>query len=193
MENWINYLTITVLAATLLGLLLADSRRMIVLAYCGVILMIFTINIQFWTFGFALSKLLTGIMAVVILALTPERKDLTQSGLSTTGKVFGAVGLGFGIILTLFTINTTSDFLAITYDQVIPSLFVLFCGFIMLGISQESFRIIIGLLTLLAGFQILYGAVEQSLLINGLLAAVELLVALVGSYLLTPAMREGEE
>ncbi len=193
MENWINFLTIIVLTAALFVLLLADSRRLIILAYCGVLLMIFTINIQFWTFGFALSKLLTGSMAVLMLALVPDYPDKNPSGLPGTGKVFSAVGLGFGIILILFTINKTSDFLAITPDQVIPSLFVLFCGFIMLGISQESFRIIIGLLTLLAGFQILYGAVEQSLLINGLLAAVELLVALVGSYLLMPAAREGEE
>lgn len=193
MEHWINYLTITILAAGLFALLLADNRKALAVAYAAVVLMIFVINIQFWSFGFSLSKLLTSIMAMVILMLTNEHGNFENHKLPGTGKIFSAVGLAFAIILTIFTIGRTSSFLAIAPDQVLPSFFVLFCGFIMLGISQQPFRIILGLLILLAGFEILYGSVEKSLLINGLLMAVTLLIAMVGSYLLTPVEKEAEE
>lgn len=192
MDNWINYLTIAILIAALFGLIIADSRRLIVIAFCTVVLILFSNNVQFWTFGFSLSKLLTGVMSILILVLSPERNVGTNSKVPGTGKIFNVVGFGFCIILVFFTINITSQFLVISHDQVIPALLILLCGFIMLGISQDSFRIIIALLTVITGFEVLYGAVEQSLLINGFLAAVELLVALVGSYLITP-VGTGEE
>ena len=192
MENWINYLTVIVLTVALFGLILADSRRLTVIAFSAVVLMLFSINIQFWSFGFAISKLLTGIMAMLILVLTPSQEEETKPIIPGTGRIFNAVSFGFCIILVLFTITRTTQFLAISPDQAIPALLILLCGFILLGISQDPFRIIIGLITVITGFEILYSAVEKSLLINGLLAAVELLVALVGSYLLTPASA-GEE
>ena len=193
MLHWINYLTITVLTIALFWLLLSDSRKSTTIAFCVVVLMVFSINIQFWTFGFALSKLITGIMAMLVMAISPSIPELHGKGGTRAGKVFRAVGFGFCILLTIFTTNITTEFLSISHDQTIPSLFILFCGFLMIGISKESFHIIIGLLTVLTGFEILYGAVEQSLLVNGLLAAVFLLIAVVGSYLMTPTIEEEEE
>jgi hypothetical protein len=37
---------------------------------------------------------------------------------------------------------------------------------------------------MLQGFEILYGTIENSILVNGLISMVDLLIALVGSYLL---------
>lgn len=193
MEHWINYFSVTILAVALFALLLADGRKMILIAYGGMVLMIFVINIQYWSFGFSLTKLLTSLMAIIILMVIPEQRGSPYQELTITGKIFSAVGLGFGIILTLLTIQKTSSFLAISPDQTLPALFTLFCGFIMLGISQQPFRIILGLLLILAGFEILYGSVEQSILINGLLTVVTMLIAFVGSYLLTPVESEREE
>ena len=45
-------------------------------------------------------------------------------------------------------------------------------------------RVILGLLTLLTGFEILYAAVENSILVTGLLAVTNLGLGIVGSYLL---------
>jgi hypothetical protein len=43
---------------------------------------------------------------------------------------------------------------------------------------------VLGLLTVLSGFEILYAAVETATLVAGLLAAINLGLALVGAYLL---------
>lgn len=192
MENWINYLSVGVLLIGLFWLQLSDSRRSLVIAYSVVVLMVFSINIQFWTFGFALSKLITSIMAIVVMSLAPDYGELLESSGSRTGRVFRSMGLAFCLLLVIFTLNKTTAYLSLTVDQTLPALAILFCGFLMLGISREPFRIIIGLLTILVGFEILYGAIEQSLLVNGLLAAVFLLIAVVGSYLITPPEAEDE-
>lgn len=64
-------------------------------------------------------------------------------------------------------------------------------GLLHLGLTTNPFRVVLGLLTLLSGFEILYAAVESSILITGLLAIVTLGLAIIGAYLLTaPTMEE---
>jgi hypothetical protein len=53
-----------------------------------------------------------------------------------------------------------------------------------LGLTAQPLRVVLGLLTVLSGFEILYAAVESATLVAGLLAAVNLGLALVGAYLL---------
>jgi hypothetical protein len=53
-----------------------------------------------------------------------------------------------------------------------------------LSLTSDPLRVIIGLLTSLSGFEIIYAAVETSTLVTGLLAGVNLGLALVGAYLL---------
>lgn len=64
-------------------------------------------------------------------------------------------------------------------------------GLLHLGLTNQPLRVVIGLLTMLSGFEILYAALESSILITGLLATVTLGLAMVGVYLLTaPALED---
>jgi len=184
MENWINYPSVVLLVISLFWLLLLDSHRSMVIAFAILVILVFTINIQFWTFGFALSKLLTSMMALLIMILTPLSGVTTEGESTRTGRIFRATALGFFLLLVILTINETSAFLNLEIDQTFPALSILVCGFLLFATSQEPFRVILGLLTMLVGFEIIYSSVEQSLLINGLLAAVFLFIAIVGSYLI---------
>jgi hypothetical protein len=57
-------------------------------------------------------------------------------------------------------------------------------GLVQLGMTTRPLRVLVGLLTVLSGFELLYAAVERSVLVAGLLALVTLGLALVGAYLL---------
>jgi hypothetical protein len=58
-----------------------------------------------------------------------------------------------------------------------------------IGFSSSYFRTVIGILTFFSGFEILYAAVEASILVVGLLAVMNLGIALIGTYLiLAPGM-----
>lgn len=192
MQNWVNYPSVVLLAVGLFWLLLSDTRRSMVVAYSIVVILVFTINIQFWTFGFALSKLLTALMAMLIMILNPSAHEPIEIEPPSTGRIFRATGLGFFLLLISFTTAHTSEFLNLKVDQTLPALSMLICGFLLLATTQDPFRVIVGLMTMLAGFEIIYGSVEQSLLINGLLAAVFLFIAMVGVYLTTPRENRDE-
>jgi hypothetical protein len=56
--------------------------------------------------------------------------------------------------------------------------------------TTSPFYIIVGIMTVFFGFELLYASIETSILINGLLAAMNLLVALVGSYLISLKQEE---
>jgi hypothetical protein len=58
-------------------------------------------------------------------------------------------------------------------------------GLIHLGITGQPFRVMLGLLTVLAGFEIVYAAVENSALVAALLSVINLGLAMAGAYFLT--------
>ena len=62
-----------------------------------------------------------------------------------------------------------------------------------IGFSMRVSRIFLGLLTLLSGFEILYAAVEQATLVEGLLVLINLGIALMCSYLLAVPTLELDE
>lgn len=193
MQNWVNYIFLLIFVAGLFLFVLIDRRGMNLIAFSGIMLLGFVINIQFWPFTFALAKLLTGLMAILILYLTPADRAESLFGSSRTGKVFRGVALGLGLIIILFIAPRSTEFLSIPLEQFLASMFMVVAGIIQIGISQNPYREFLGIITLFLGFEIIYGSVERSLLINGMLAAVDLLLAFIGSYLITNGVEGGKE
>ena len=66
-------------------------------------------------------------------------------------------------------------------------------GLFHLGMTYDVLRVATGLLVILAGFEILYAAVETSILVAALLSAATLGLALAGSYLILQSNPEVEE
>jgi hypothetical protein len=56
-------------------------------------------------------------------------------------------------------------------------------GLLHIGMSKLPFGILAGLLTIISGFEILYASIESSVLIAGLMAMINLGLALSGVYL----------
>jgi len=64
-------------------------------------------------------------------------------------------------------------------------------GFLKLGFYDQVLSVILGLLTVLSGFEIVYASIEASPIVAGLLALVTLGLAFAGAYmLLAPSMEE---
>jgi hypothetical protein len=57
-------------------------------------------------------------------------------------------------------------------------------GLLHLGMTQNPLRVVVGLLTVIAGFEVIYAAIETSVLVAGLLGVVNLGLALTGAYVL---------
>lgn len=70
-------------------------------------------------------------------------------------------------------------------------------GLLQLGLFRSPLRVVIGLITLLSGFEIAYSVIEPALAILALIASVHIGLAMVASYLTLvarpPGLAEGGE
>jgi hypothetical protein len=135
------------------------------------------------------SKLITGWMVVAALGMTrlslPAATDEKEEAFWPRGQWFRVILM---CIIVLVTIASTPRIEAAIPGLGLPviagSLLLIGAGVIHLGVTSNLLRVILGLLTLLTGFEILYAAVESSILVAGLLSVTSLGLGIVGSYLM---------
>ena len=135
------------------------------------------------------AKLITGWMVVAALGMT--RLSLSTAE-EENDESFWPRGQWFRLILMCIVVLVAAGSTA-RIDTVTPglglqviagSLLLIGAGVMQLGVTSDMLRVTLGLLTLLTGFEILYAAVESSILVTGLLAVTNLGLGIVGSYLL---------
>ena len=193
MDHWINILPILVLSAACFFVLQTDSWKRILPGYAVIYLSAFSIIVQFWSFTFALIKLLSGLMALVIIGISIYKNYDTTPAKKKAEIIFRLVAMGLVMIIILFVAEGVSGYLSIPLEIVLASLIIIGLSLIQLGISHEAYKIFLALIVLFFGFELVFSTNETSLLVNGLLAFVSLLVALMGGYIIVNEFEEGEE
>jgi hypothetical protein len=98
--------------------------------------------------------------------------------------VFRSLAAGLVVLLVIGAAPRLSIWATpISLAQAWGGLLLTGLGVLHIGLGSGLFARIVGLLTLFAGFEILYAAVEASTLVAGLLAMLNLGIVLVGAYL----------
>lgn len=192
----IQTIWVAILFITGTGILLLDNWRwktgLLGLQYIGV----FGLVSVSWPVDIAVVKLVAGWMAAAVLFRTSanisEVISDQQSSIWVTGVFFRLfTALLIGISTYSLVPTALRWFLGATALQVLGGLTLLGLGLLQLGLTQEGIRIVIGLLTVLSGFEILYATLEASVLMTGLLAFLTIAIAFVGAYLLlAPRLEE---
>jgi hypothetical protein len=128
-------------------------------------------------------------MSAAILGMTRSSfpaQDFEETGLWPRGRLFRLFAAGMVLLIVLATTPSVDTIMADAgYAVTGGSLLLIGMGLLHLGITDYNLRVVIGLMTVLSGFEILYSAVEGSILVAALLAVVNLGLALVGAYLMT--------
>ena len=192
----ISWVEVGLLIVASIGLLLSRDWRWNLGLLAAQYLAMFLILTQFWPFGLAAVKLVTGWMAAATLGVTrlslPEESDSADTAWPQ-GRLFRLFAALIVVVLAFSVAPTLEGMIPGISRIVVLSGMILFgMGLLHLGITSALLRAILGLLTLLAGFEILYSAVETSILLAGLLAVINLGLALIGSYLMNAAQTEEE-
>lgn len=184
MDNWVNLLPVLVLAAACMFIMAIDDWKKSLLGYALIYVAAFSIIVQFWSFSFSLVKLLTGLISLVVLGMSINRRYEISEAKAVAERVFRLVALSLVFILILFVAYRISNYLSIPLEIVLSSLLIIGFAVIQLGVAHESYKIFMAILALFFGFELIFTSNESSLLVNGLLSAVTLLVALIGSYMI---------
>lgn len=147
-------------------------------------LAMFLVVMLMWPFSVALIKLMVGWMVATVLSTSgAAQADFSEEQLMPMGRIFRITLAALLLIMVLSV--------APQLTELMPeiNIWVMRCGLLSLclglahvGISTRPFRIILGLLTVLTGFEIVYAAVEVSFLVIGLLAGVNMALSLAGVY-----------
>jgi hypothetical protein len=145
-----------------------------------------------WPTDLAAGKLVIGWMAGAILGVS--RIDLITPEVRRwpTERLYFI----FVASMVFITVATLAPSLidwvpGIDIYQAWGGLLLIGMGMIHMGFASRGLRVIISLLTFLSGFEILYAVVESSTLVAGLLAFVNIGIAIAGAYLMTePSLEE---
>ena len=188
MSITIAWIAVLLIVITTTGLLLARDWRWSIIFLAAQFLGVFVLTLQHWPLSMAAVKVVAGWMAAAILGMTRSGLTAEESGEEFTrpgGKLFR---LFAAAIVVLIVAVVTPGVDTIMADAGFPvtngALLLIGMGLLHLGMNTQILRVTLGLLTVLSGFEILYSAVEGSVLVAALLAAINLGLALAGAYLL---------
>ncbi|MFZ6018398.1 MAG: hypothetical protein ACOYXO_02225 [Chloroflexota bacterium] len=178
-----------ILSSVFLVLFLGWRYALLALAlqYVGV----FWLIAQTLPIGLAAVKLIVGWMAGAVLAASQLNlgEELPVSDLA--GRIFRGFVMIFGIIVAFSILPAAEQWIPIERSLLTGGLILLISGLIQLGLTGNPFRLSIGLLTFLAGFEMIYAGLVSSVLVVGLLGLINLGVGLAGSYfILSPSLEE---
>ena len=185
----ISWAAVVLILTTSIVILLSRDWRVGLGALALQYLAAFWLVSQHLPFAMGSVKLITGWMVVAILGMT--RLNLTQVGqgeLDTFHPQNGAFRIVLMGIVALAAFGTAprveTSIPGLGLPVIIGGLLLIGSGVVHLGVTNDLLRISLGLLTTLSGFEILYAAVESAILVTGLLAAINLGLGVLGSYLL---------
>jgi hypothetical protein len=192
--SFLSWAAVFVILVTSSGLLLSRNWRwslgLLAVQYLGS----FWLVTRHWPLGMAAVKLVTGWMAIAALAMTLlalSQKDQAEEQFLPQGISFRLFASG---VTALVVLAASPRIEAVTPGLGLPviagSLLPIGMGLLLLGSTSDIFRVVLGLLTMLTGFETLYAAVEGSVLVAGLLAVVDLGLALVGAYMLSNSFND---
>lgn len=144
-------------------------------------------------------KLIVGLMVSLMLFLTLKSSGLIESIFLrrhvSSGEIFrGTIALLLALISFLAApALQQSAFPQSSQLLLTASLGLILFGLFQMGTITEPLYLVIGLLTFLSGFELLYASLEFSRLLEALLTAVNLSLALIGSFFIVKDVESRSE
>ena len=185
MEPALSWIPLVLLIASSLTLLISQNWRWSIIALAVLYLGMFWMISWQWSLGLAAVKLVTGWMAGAVLGVSQPGTALEETGFPRLpGRGFKVVTASLIWVLAFAIAPSLKNFFPGGTNYVMGAIILIGMGLLQLGMSHRPLRVILGLFTVLSGFELLYASVENSVLVAGLISGVNLGLALAGAYLL---------
>lgn len=190
--DWLTTAAVIVAGICGLALLVGGSGRIAIALFALEYLAAFWLINQNWPVGLAAVKLISGWMAGALLGTTLAEEDETSFPSGGMPGIWFRLFAGVLVVALAFSVApAVSDALPVPPLHMLGGLLLVGLGLLQLGMTRRTLHVILGLLSVLAGFDVIYSALESSVLLAGLGAMVTLGLAMVGAYLLAKPAEEG--
>jgi len=183
----LEWVAVAIIVITSVGMLIARDWRVSVSLLAAQYLAMFILLLAHLPLGMASVKVVAGWMSCAIIGMT--RSDLpddpNDEGFWPRGRLFRLFAAAMVGIIVAGAAPGVNDIMADAgLAETSGALLMIGMGLLHLGITSQILRVTLGLMTVIAGFEILYSTVEGSVLVAALLAVITLGLALVGAYLM---------
>ncbi len=166
----ISVIAVLILIITTTVLLLINQWRWMSIAWAFQVFSVFWLTTLSWSISESIVKLLGGWITIAIVSSThPDIMLDSEKESISTG--FGFRFLIAGMIWLLsFSITPVIQTLIQARIEIIWGGMLLFAsGLLQVGLAKNYIRTIIGLITFIGGFEVMYATIESSVLVSGLL------------------------
>jgi len=192
-QQW-SIAAVFMLVISSLVLVLSQEWRIYVIGLSIQYLAVFWLVAVTWPVGLAVVKLVVGWMIGAVLgASQPTYNLIYENEKGISGTLFRLMSSIMVLVIAVSIAPLLNAWLPAGMDILLGGVILVGMGLLQLGMTTRPLRVIVGLLMLFSGFEILYSTIETSVLVAGLLAAVNLGLALAGSYfLIIPTLEESQ-
>jgi hypothetical protein len=174
-------------------MLVASDWRMRIAGLASLYLVGFIVIIQIWPVALASVKLISGWMGIALLSTSMlNSMNQTNSHRLTSETVFRFLMAVLIWIVIVAIAPSINEWLPIPYTNLYIGLSLMGSGLIFMSLTDDFFEIVLGLLTILAGFDIIYSSLEGSALVTGIYAFIVILICLLSGYF-SSAVSDREE
>jgi hypothetical protein len=188
----INLILPYLMAGVSLAILLVNRIRWVIVLLALQYVLAFSLSLSILPARSMGARLIGGVIVCLIL-ITAERR-FSQSLLYSHRDVLPR-SIWFRLVTSLIVIVVAWAYAfqnqgvvaGVESNVFLGAIFCICLGMLMIGLYQSPLEAAIGLLTLLIGFDLFYGAIEPSLAIVALMVSIQLIIALATTYILSIA------
>ena len=181
----LNLLAVVGIVITSLALLVLENYRMSLAAMVLQYLFAFFLVSSIWPVGLAVIKLIVGWIVCSLIGSAYLQNQTQQIEEANTEKMVFSSLSAVVVWLIVFTLSGSAlQILPVSRPILLGSGILMGMGVLQLGSTTNLLRVLFGLLTILSGFEIIYAGLEESVLVTGLLAMVNIIFGFMGWYMI---------
>jgi hypothetical protein len=191
MNGLISIASLIIVMVTTLTVIWGGRWRWILIALGLQYVVVFLLVSQVWPISQAAIKLITGWMAAAVLGASHQAVEGEENPVPLSGKIFRILAGCLMFVLVFSIAGEAQKWIPLDIFALNSGLTLIGMGLFQLGLTSKPLNLIVGLLTTISGFEVIYAAVVSSVLVTGLLSLVTMGLSLVGAYwLISPSIEE---
>jgi len=186
----INNVLIIATFIALIMILISNTWRIRVAGLAIVYLLSFISILQIWPVALASVKLIAGWMGVVLISASQVTKnDNDRLKQWNSQSIFRLLVTALIWVVIGAEVGSFNEWIPIPYTNLLIGLNIIAGGLMFASVNQTVFDVIIGVLTFLAGFDVIYSSLEGSALVTGIFALINIFISLLSTYFYSPSIK----